>query len=358
MVYKSKKIPRVVRDRNRRVAHNRKEKRFATIIREEPPKGKAKIISREEMIKDPQTGKAKLQTVYEVKKEKNPHLKPEILYIPKVPPEKERKYLRKELPQFKNPQIRYPNVDKYGDLKAIKKSRLIEIAKTEYDLNEKGVKYFDKDDLIKYLEDRSKGKIKAPEQYIPNKVRLARIEPIRNEPIRFKIDPSNPYNSQIAYGKISVSGNQVKRKSAVAVFNKMLEKNPKWANVPKIGETRPFDETIHKQFMAGLAPTGALLSEIMLHTDLPDRQKTNLMYLEPAQLGKIYKKLYKASIKPEKEKFNQVIRLPEFDMTNVPKYAKAPKFKDPKGKSHVVGSKPFPYAINPLLPYDYDIEYN
>lgn len=358
MVYKSKKIPRVVRDRNRRMAVKRNDKMFAKIIREEPPKGKAKIIAREEMIKDPQTGKAKLQTVYEVKKEKNPHIKADVLYIPKVPPEKERKYLRKELPQFKNAPVRYPNVDKYGDLKSIKKNRLIEIAKTEYDLNEKGAKYFDKDDLIKYLEDRSKGKIKAPEQYMPNKVRLARIEPIRNEPIRFKIDPVDPFNSQITYGKKTVSGNKAAGETAVDVMNRTWASNRKWKNIPKIGETRQFDKRIHQQFVAGTASPEDLLSEIMLHTDLPDKQKTDLMYLDPDQLGKIYKKLYKTSLKPEQEKFKQVVRLPEFNMSNVPRYAKAPLFKDPKGDTHAVGTKPFPYAINPLLPYDYIKQYN
>jgi hypothetical protein len=359
MVQKSQKKARKDRDREGRKPYIKRVKNYAEIIREEPPKGKAKIIAREELIKDPATGKAKLQTVYEVKKEKNPHIRPNVLYIPKVPPEKDRTYLRKENPVH-HKGVKYPNAEKYGDLNTIKKNRLIEIAKAEYDLNDKGVKNFNKEEVIKYLQDRSRGKIKTAKQYLPNKVRLARVEPIRKQPIVYKVDPLDPYSkkSQIMYGAIKASGDAAKRESAADAFNRMLDANPKWKNVPKIGETRPFNAALHNKVIAGNADPDEILGEIMVHLDLPEEQKMNLIYLEPSQLNKIYKKLYKASKKPESEKFKQIVRLPEFEMTNVPKYAKAPIFKDPIGKPHVVGTKPFPKAVNPLYGYDYNKVYN
>ena len=44
-------------------------------------------------------------------------------------------------------------------------------------------------------------------------------------------------------------------------------------------------------------------------------------------------------------------------MHNTPHISKAPKFCDPMKQSHIVGSKPFPYVINPLMNYDYDAIY-
>ena len=128
MIVKSKKLARAVRDRKRRIAYNPKVKTFASIIRDNPPKGKAKIISHEELIKDPITGKSELKTIYEVKKEKNPMIRADKLYIPTIPPEKERRYLRKENP-VRNKEIRYPNVDKYVDLSQMNQNRLINVAK-------------------------------------------------------------------------------------------------------------------------------------------------------------------------------------------------------------------------------------
>jgi len=349
MVYKSKKIPRVVRDRNRRIAVKRNDKMFAKIIREEPPKGSAKIVAREEMIKDPQTGKAKLQTVYEVKKEKNPHIKQNLLYIPKVPPEKERKYLRKELPQFKNAPVRYPNVDKYGDLKSIKKNRLIEIAKNEYDLPDKLQKEFNKGEIIRFMKDRSEGKIKSVHDYLPNKVRLAKIEPVRDKPILYQVDPLNPLQSRIKYGNKSLFGNQ--KKSAFESMNQFIQANPKWRNIPLFGSTRKMDETIYQKFKSGTAGLDEVIGEIMLHIDLPDEERLKLTYLDKDQAEAIYKKMYKESLKPDSEKFNKPIRLPEFKMHNTPHLSKAPMIKDTLGKSHVVGTVPFPEVINPLFSY-------
>jgi hypothetical protein len=355
MIVKSKKIPRIVRDRNRRQYVNKNEKTFASIIRDNPPKGKAKIISHEEMIKDPITGKTQLKTIYEVKKEKNVHIRPDILYIPTKPPEKERRYLRKENP-VRNKEIRYPNIDKYGDLSQMKKSRLIDIAKNEYDLTEKLQKEFSKDELIKFMKDRSDGKIKSIHDYLPMKMRLAKIEPIRNKKVKYTVDKSNPLSTELFYGDMSVKGDATK--AAFDKMNDLLKSNKKWKNVPLFGTTRPMNEVIYEQFLEGKAPLEQLVSQIILHADLPPNQKLNLMYLDKDQVGEIYKKMYKQSLKPESEKFSKPIRLPEFKMHNTPHLTKAPTFADPLRQTHIVGSNvPFPYVINPLLDYDYDAYY-
>ena len=70
--------------------------------------------------------------------------------------------------------------------------------------------------------------------------------------------------------------------------------------------------------MEGKAKKDQILAQIMLHSDLPDQVKLNLMYLDRDQMDDIYKKMYEHSLKPEDEKFSKPMRLPEFKMHNTP----------------------------------------
>ena len=109
------------------------------------------------------------------------------------------------------------------------------------------------DEVIKYMKDRTASKIKTADQYLPNKVRLARIEPVRSKAIEYKIDQNDPFNSELKYGKYKTKGNAATKESAADILNKVITQNPNWTNIPKIGDTRKFSNYIHSRFVQGTA---------------------------------------------------------------------------------------------------------
>lgn len=151
---KTQKVGRAHRDRKRRVAPKEKSKPTRRIVREPPPKKQKKVVSTQELVRNPRTGKMEYKDVYKVQEVRDPERDKKLektLYIPKVAPEKERRYLRSVPPQFRNATKRYNDPVKYGDLSLYKKARVMQIAKDKYDLTDKLSKHLDKDDLIRYL---------------------------------------------------------------------------------------------------------------------------------------------------------------------------------------------------------------
>ena len=171
---KSHKLARKDKDRMKRKAVKDSHYRLK-IKRAEQPQREKKVIVRQELVKDPKTGKSEYKDVYEVKDIPNLRLDKKLsktLYIPHAPPPRVVKYLRPVKAHHISLEKKYPEPKaKFGDLEAYKKSRILDIAQKVYDLPEKKAKKFDKDDLIQFINDTYKERKIKPEKYTKTKIK-------------------------------------------------------------------------------------------------------------------------------------------------------------------------------------------
>ena len=309
------------------------------------------VVIRQELVKDPKTGKSEYKDVYEVKDIPNLRLDKKLsktLYIPPAPPPREVKYLRPVKAHHISLEKKYPEPKaKFGDLEAYKKSRILDIAKKVYDLPEKTAKKFDKDDLIQFINDAYKERKIKPEKYTKTKVKLAKIEEIK--PSMFDVlpslDPTKPWKKRIVKGALSIKG--TKKETAE---EKMARSLP--AHYPPelrtVGHARPFNPRIYADFKAGVVNPKFLADEIATHTDMSDRDKIMLQFLDDKQLKKLYKKAYKQSLKPETEKFSEKIYMPKLHHQKVANFAAPVEILDYTGTPHVVGRVKQPLAYTEL----------
>lgn len=354
------KIARKDKDRKRRVAvkdNNYKMK----IVRKPPPQKQKKVIVRQELVKDPKTGKAEYKDVYEVKDVKDARIDKMLsktLYIPHQAPPKPFKYLRQVKEPYKQDKKKYPEPKaKYGTLQSYKKNRLLEIAKDKYDLPEKLTKKLDKEEIIDFINFRYQGVANAENKFAKTKVKLAKIEPVRNKAVKIEksADPTKPYKKRITYGVMSQVGKI--DKTAEELLNEAVKKNPKYKNIPAFGTYRKFDENIYNQFKAGNANLEDLVDELVTHLNIPESEKSKLPFLQPHQIQKMYNKAYKQSQKKEEtDRYEGKIYMPKLEYQRAPNFAKAPQFVDYTGKPHSVASGvPAPIAYSEL---DHGFDYN
>jgi hypothetical protein len=353
---RSFKVPRRIREKMKRKPAKQSEYVRYKIRREPPPKEEKKIVARQELIKDEKTGKAKYQTVYEVKNVPDDKFKKKLaksLYIPKHPPPKEIRYYRDVKPQFKDIKIKYEDPSRYGDLRLYKKSRIIEIAKNKYGLPDKLAGKLDKDELVDFINFKFEGKDKVDQKFAKTKIKLAKIEPIRGAAVTIKKsqDPTKPYKKTIKYGALQQTGK--KAESAEEKLNAAVKANPNFRNVAPFGTYRKFDEHIYQAYKAGNVNLENLVDELVTHLNISDKEKLNLKYLAPDQIEKLYKKAYKQSTKGE-QAYEGKIFMPKLQYQRAPNFAKAPEFRDYTGKSHVVGSIAPPIAYSEI---DDDFDY-
>lgn len=359
----TRKVGRVHRDRKRRKPVKEKEKPARRIVRGEPPKKHKKVVVTQELVRNPRTGKMEYKDVYKVSEVRDPRRDKKLektLYIPKVAPEKERKYLRYVPPQFRDATKRYENPNKYGDLSLYKKSRIMQIAKDKYDLTDKLAKHLDKDDLIKYINKRyKKADTFRDQDYLPKQIKLAKVEPIRKKRVVYKPseDPNNPLAGTLSYGKLQYKG---KKKGAMTPFETLNKEMDKRGNifdeVPRFGTKRKMDPDVYKEFQKGNINPDILIAELVTHLDLPDDEKANLHRLTDKQAKSLYKKAYKLSLKDEDVKFEKTIKFPKIKyQPNGGNFAKAPTFLDEVGKSHVFSknTRP-PPSITLFEPFNVD----
>ena len=91
-----------------------------------------------------------------------------------------------------------------------------------------------------------------------------------------------------------------------------------------------------------------LADEIATHTDMSDKDKIMLQYLDDKQLKKLYKKAYKQSLKPETERFSEKIYMPKLHHQKVANFAAPVEILDYVGTPHIVGSVKQPLAYTEL----------
>lgn len=399
MVQRSHKVGRAAKEKRRRkaviVPYKGKQ-----IIRTVPPTKEKKVFVTQELVKDPKTGKAKYVDVVKVKDQPRKS-DGNVLYIPKVAPEKERRYLRAVKPQFEKIEKRYQDPSKWGTLEAYQKKRLLSIAKENYDLPDKLVKYMSKDDVIRFIKKRyKKGLSLDVERFMPREVKLQKVEPIRPGRITYRpsTDPTDPFGGKLQYedvvkktqtigkGKaqkkvqipeivtIEATGAGYDPKSLYANMNAEIDayiqkekakgrgvKSHMYYDVKgmqKFGEYRPMKADLYQQFKQGTAPKQRILAEIVTHIDLPYEDRIKLHTLNEKQVGKLYKKLYKHSTKKREEgqeemKYEEPFRFPEFKFQpNAPHYSSAPVLIDVVGEPHVASKKNIPKAMNIYEQYD------
>lgn len=347
----TRKVGRFHRDRKRRKAVKDKEKPARRIVRGDPPKKHKKVVATQEMVRNPKTGKMEYKDVYKVTEVRDPvrdkHLE-KTLYIPKVAPEKERRYLRYVPPQFRDASKRYENPNRYGDLSLYKKSRIMQIAKDKYDLTDKLAKHLDKDDLIKYIKKRyKKADTFRDEDYLPQKIKLRKVEPIRTKHINYQ--PNRGFDASVTYGKGGANnliGHASLTKSAFEDLNEKLDANPLYSNIPKFGQFRKMSEIKYKRFLEGKLPKEDMQSELLTHLKIED--PSIIITLDDKQLTKLYKKAYKMSKKPDEEKFSKSINFPKFKQNNSGNFGKAPVIRDPTGKPFIVGTRDINMMTSPI----------
>lgn len=338
----TQKVPRTDRKKKRRVVKKSEYKKARRIIREAPPKAEKKIVLTTEMIQNPKTGEIEKKKVYKLQEVIDPDRQKKLsknLYIPKVAPPKERKYLRYIPPQFKDAKKRYENPNKYGDLSLYTKSRLLQIAKNKYGLTNALAKHLDKDDIQRYIKKRyKKADTFSDDDYLPKKIKLRQVEPIRNKQLTYI--PDKGFNASLIYGK----GNTlVGNSSPMGLLNPFedlnikLDANQKYKNVPRFGTFRKMSEKKHTEFLKGILPKEDMLSELITHLDIDDPKV--LITLDDKQLTKLYKKTYKLSKKPDDERFVKKINFPKFKQNNSGNFGKPPIIKDTTGKPFIVGTR-------------------
>ncbi len=381
----STKPSRYYKDKHKRVAHVSKKKSGKRIVREAPPKQQNKIVVTQELVRDPTTGKAKYKDVYNVKKVDDKKIDKNILYIPKRAPEKERTYLRAVKPQFESVKRKYDNPDRYGTLEAYKKSRLLQIAKQNYGLSDKLSKHLDKADIIRYINKRYRlGDDLDEKKYLPSSIQLMKAEPVRTGEFEFfaSRDPNDPSASHLRYKTSGLTKGGHKTKvfefdarptgatSTAEIYRQInqeiedkikIESSKKGLeahaitdlrNMPRFGTHRSMDKDLYAEFQQKTADKGDLIREITTHINLPYEEKLKLHRLNEDQIGRLYKKMYKYSLKTDEEKFVKGFRFEKLQFQpNAPNYAKAPQLTDLTGKPNVVSRQTIPRAINLFKDY-------
>ena len=354
------KESRHIRDRrNRKVVKSKGHYKYK-VVRKEPPKAEKKVVARQEIIKDEKTGKAKITTVYDIKDVQDDKMKKKLknkLYIPYHPPPKEIRYKRDEKPQFKDVKIKYKDPSSYGSLSAYKKSQLIKIAKDQYGMGDKLAQNIDKDDIIKYINKKFAGKEIRDENFLPTKLKLQRVEPVRKQPISYIRDPANPLKFEFYYGKKKIGVTDDPHTPKFDQLNAKFQKDLTMKHVKPLGTSRKFSKKIHERFINGMAHPDELVSELMTHLDLPHDEKLKLTHLPINEINKLYKKSYKQSLLPEDVRYQKPILFKKLHYAQSPSFAQPPLIKDPIGKLHVAGSVPFPGPLLPYNDFDYDVEY-
>lgn len=354
----TQKVGRAHRDRKRRVAPKDKSRAARRIVREPPPKKQKKVVATQELVKNPRTGNMEYKDVYKVQEVRDPERDRKLektLYIPKTAPEKERKYLRYVPPQFRDATKRYDNPAKYGDLSLYKKARVMQIAKDKYDLTDKLAKHLDKDDLIRYIKKRhKKADTFRDEDYLPTKIKMRKVEPIRKQPIEYQ--KKKGFDATIKYGKGSnnLTGNTKLSSNAFQDLNRKLDTNPKYAGLARFGTFREMSEKKYNKFLEGNLPKDEMQSELLTHLSIND--PSIIITLDDKQLSKLYKKTYKMSKKSNDERFSKTIHFPKFKQSNSGNFSKAPVIKDPTGKPFVLGQVDLRHIISPIARPNVDFD--
>ena len=354
----TQKVSRADRERKRRVAPKSKYKKARRIIREAPPKAEKKAVLTTEMVRNPNTGKMEKKEVYKLQEVKDPKREKKLaknLYIPKEAPEKERRYLRFVPPQFRDATKRYENPNKYGDLSLYKKSRLMQIAKDKYDLTEALAKHLDKEDLQRYIKKRyKKADTFSDKDYLPTKIKLRKVEPIRD--LNIKYDPNRGFDAVLSYGKGGSNAFTGETKPGISAFEDLNRKFKKKKNIVPFGEYRKMNEKKYKKFMEGKLPIDEIQAELLTHLNILD--PSIILTLDDKQLNKLYKKAYKLDQKKPDEKFSKQINFPKFKQTNSGNFSKAPLLTSPSGIPFVFDPKKNKALISPVArPYmAYDTE--
>lgn len=347
----SHKVPRHIKDKKKRKPAPQNYVYASRIVRKEPPKGEKKIIARQELIKDETTGKAKYHTVYEVKDSYDDKLKQKMkgkLYLPAQAPVKEFRYYRDPKPQFKDIKIKYDDPSRYGSLDAYKKSKLIQIAKDRYGLNDKMSSKLDKEEIIDFIQQKYQGQEKPEKKYVKQKIKLAPLEPVRNSIMKItpSPDPRYPYAKKIEYGVRS--GNRAIVGRADDSAEAQLLRTYRHFAEP-FGSYRKMDDALYNQFNQGNANLEEIIDELATHLDMPDSEKLKLAYLTEKQLLKLYKKTYKLSLKEPEERFEGKVYFPKFEMQQASHIARAPQIKGYlPNQTHIVGQHEPPYAYHTM----------
>jgi hypothetical protein len=358
----TRKVGRAQRDRKKRKAPKEKVKPARRIVRGEPPKKHKKVVATQELVRNPRTGKMEYKDVYKVSEVRDPKRDKKLektLYIPKVAPEKERRYLKYVPPQFRDATKRYDNPDKYGDLSLYKKSRLMQIAKDKYDLTDKLAKHLDKDDVIKYIKKRyKKADTFSDKDYLPKTIKLAKVEPVRPRKVVYipSEDPENPLDGTLSYGKLQYKGKLKGTMTPFETLNMELDKRQNFKKVPRFGTKRKMNPKVYADLKKGNIDPDVLIAELVTHLDLPDDEKANLHRLTEKQAISLYKKAYKLNLKGDDVKFEKSIKFPKIQyQPNGGNFAQAPRFIDEIGKPHVFSKnvRP-PPSITLFEPFNYD----
>lgn len=356
---KSHKLGRKEKDKLRRKPVKDDYYRFK-IKRKAPPQAEKKVVVRQELVKDPKTGRAEYKNVYDVNDTNNSSINSKLsktLYIPHQAPPKPFNYLRPVKQQHISNEKRYAEPKaKYGDLSGYKKNKVLEIAKSKYDLPDKLVGKLDKDELIEFIDLKYKG-VKNPEnRYARTKLKLEKIEPIRKKPIKIEksADPTRPWEKVIHYGILS--GNRaVKGDINDSEFEKLNKTYPKLKT--KFGTLRGFDQNVYNRFKLGKATLEEIADELATHLKLPESEKEKLPYLTPNQLQKLYNKAYKHSLKNEEDvRYKTKFYMPKFEYQRGPNFGRAPQFLDYTGRPHAVGSGVAPPVAYTKLDEGFDYQ--
>jgi hypothetical protein len=347
------KVGRQHKDRSKRKPHISKQPKRYAIVRSEGPQKERKIVVRKELVKDPETGKAVYKDIYDIKDIAVKDNK-KVLYIPKKMKPKEFKYLREEPPQFREAKFSFANpFEKYGDLNQYKKNTLIKIAKEQYGLKEGMAIKMDKEDVIKFMRDRWKGKNIKESNFLKHKFKLGGVEPERNKEISYYTDVDGKF--VFKYGKKSYKADDPLRPKFEQINEKILA-NPKHKNIPLLGTTRPFDENLWIAFNEGRADKRDIASELMMHLKMDEDEKLKLPFYKDKTLFQLYKKAYKQSLKDDSTKFTEPFYLPSMHLQPSPGFSNPPYIKDELGKKWTVGTTSYPKALNPFRPFDYTTE--